>query len=503
MEADCIGIVRVPLTLLSFNLPASVKAPASKNWHPQEQLLRLDLKKIHRLSRSFRLGRCRPSRPEHQMRGIVTPETLETIRKATKLSEQELFETSAVGKFPYVTGSFTIWCLQGRRRAIAAKLAFHDKAWWTVRLYCGAAGPDRVISLLDDIESLCNDASDGTIYRQVRISINKGEHGEVRRCVLKLSPPKRKNVFQLLRRTDVAKALDLLWPLTGLWDGLQLGNIHKHFALHCDPQIIAFVGHIRQVWSQIFQGHNNLEGLLDIETVHFLQFRSPGACKQDEEEIRRAMGLGQLFFLITNRAVRQDLLQNVLSIRGVIPSIRTFHENMKYFSISAQILQKHVEVAKFVEVTAGSRKRQRVDLMTSLCSDWKRPTESCIEIREGAFHPIQIFMTPQLAFIEMFIRAQRNFARLSANAPLQGKQDKKVVAYEDRSCVESFCDMARKAGFMNEKLAHEKSTTQSPNHTTGKTPSLDRAAYATLPAGSNSQIPDTSMPADWRGGKPF
>jgi hypothetical protein len=144
MDTGCVGIIRVPLTTLSF-VPTPGLDPTN-SWTRQapERLLRLKLASIHKLARTFRLGRCTPSRPEHQMHGVVTPDTLDTILRLSHLSKDALFESSARGHFPFVKGGFSIWCRSGYRRAIAARLTFRESAWWTVRLYCSSGGTQYV-----------------------------------------------------------------------------------------------------------------------------------------------------------------------------------------------------------------------------------------------------------------------------------------------------------------------------------------------------------------------
>jgi hypothetical protein len=258
-------------------------------------------------------------------------------------------------------------------------------------------------------------------------------------------------LLQLLKRKQVVQALDSLWDFTGLWDALELGNIHKHLALHCDEQIISYLNHVRSIWNQIFKGLESLKVYLDIETVQMLQFKAPGVYAPDGEQIRDYMTSGQLFTLIKDGRSRQMLLNNIMGLSNLIPSIKSFHADMKYFAIGAKILTKFVEQVKY---TNGRRPREknRISLMDSICSDWKMPEKPCIEVQEDTFLPARITMTARIAFLMLFISTQRQFSYLSHNCPLQDTKDKRVVGCIDERYVQLLRERAQKLGFQNKKL---------------------------------------------------
>ncbi|KAK7954382.1 hypothetical protein PG988_015076 [Apiospora saccharicola] len=456
MESDCVGIIQVPVSLLTFSPTPEFPQASIQQYHSQEQLLRLDWGAILKLAETFRAGHCSPAKPDHHMRGVVTPELLNAILLSLGLSQDELIQKSAKEQYPFVSGNFQIWCIQGLRRALAAKTVFQAKACWVVRLFCKPAGPDRDLFIRNESEAFLQEVSfsDGAIYRKVRHYADKKDYAQCYKWIRRLSTCKRKNLLHLLRqkplsdKQSIIKAFDLLLPFTGLWDGLELGNIHKHLALHCDEQIIHFFQYIRRSWNQIFQGLEAFRGLVDIQSVRILQFKAPSASQYDRELITKAMADGQLFPLITKVQQRKRLLHNILSLTVVIPSIKTFHENMKYFSIGAKIIQEHVG-----ENYVSSRRGPRLTLMRSVLRDWHQPAGK-VENGEGHYYLTEGPMTEQLAYTQLFLSALRHFPRLSNESPRQDRCGEVMNAKLGKEQLKRFCDGARQLGFGNPKLDH-------------------------------------------------
>lgn len=172
MESNCVGIVKIPLSLLTFNPPRGFEVGDGNVFDIQrEQLLRIDAKRVKKLARIFRNGQCEPSHPEHQMLGAVTCQTLAGILSTLQLSREELVRKSLAHEYPSLNGDFKIWCLQGKIRALAARLAFGDEAWWTIKLLTEARdtpgpGPTQALSIYSEQFSYEASYSDGAIYRK-------------------------------------------------------------------------------------------------------------------------------------------------------------------------------------------------------------------------------------------------------------------------------------------------------------------------------------------------
>jgi hypothetical protein len=93
-----------------------------------------------------------------------------------------------------------------------------------------------------------------TVRFIVRSSSTQASQNQMKRNGLPESASARKTF--LWRNTQIVQALNRLLWFPGLWDGLQLGNLYKHRALHCDEEIIHYLGCVYQTWDFITLGVN-------------------------------------------------------------------------------------------------------------------------------------------------------------------------------------------------------------------------------------------------------
>ncbi|RYP63169.1 hypothetical protein DL771_009400 [Monosporascus sp. 5C6A] len=215
--------------------------------------------------------------------------------------------------------------------------------------------------------------------------------------------------------------------------------------------------------------------------MRFLQYKAPSASTDDRKLILDAMRRRQIFILISDNDTRDRILENILSLQVIIPSIETFHENMKYFSIGAKILQEHVE---YVDAKKPRRRNEkRPTMFENLRNDWKPPERSVVRTGAEKYRTLSRPLTPELAYTELFLSALRDFPRLCTESPLQGRQGEKLVAFLDGTYLERFRQTAKTLGFQNAKLNQDIPVTHIHQ---------DIAAPYSHP---------NTMP-DWRGGKP-
>lgn len=493
MDGEYVGTLRVPVSMLTFLPPDHFKQDDFLRTLAQEQVLRTD-KKAAELAYVFTHDKFEPSAPENQMIGIITSEVLHDILTSLQLSKEDFLQSSISGNYRFVYGDYSIWCVRGRLSALAAKIAFGEEAWWTVKvfhfqrtgmissfmkrcilIYTSGHKLDRFVKTASEEFAHENAYSDGAIYRKIRYYSDRGEVSEAQKWLLRLSSPKQSNLFYLLKRKAVLEAFDELLPFIGLWGGLQLGNIHKHLALHCDEQMISYIKQIRAVWISIMRDEKLLY-VIDLETVQFLEFKAPSASSNDRVSIQKAMESGRLFSLVSDRIIRRKILSNIMKLTVVIPSIATLHHNMKYFGLGAKILQKHIEV-----LPTKSRKH-RPTLFQNLKDIWNAPRGAVCEVAEGETIELAA-TTPEVSYLQLFVAALRDFLPLIHEYPLQDRGEQEIISCdqdEQQYYRLKFIRLARNLGFHNSK-------------TKGVLPSAPRET----PRDSIS----TTLP-DWRGGKP-
>src|SRR5437764_4164907 len=116
--------------------------------------------------------------------------------------------------------------------------------------------------------------------------------------MIRLTNCKRVSISQMLKDKELVKAFDMLLVFPGLWKGLELGNIQKHQALHCDEEILHYLEHIYNTWNEITLGNPIIQQAVDIQTVQSLQSRAPSVSVIDCDHIIREMDRKALFSTI-------------------------------------------------------------------------------------------------------------------------------------------------------------------------------------------------------------
>lgn len=272
-----------------------------------------------------------------------------------------------------------------------------------------------------------------------------------------LSPPKKHHLSLMLGRPAIISAMDELLPFPGLWSGLQLGNWAKHLAAHTDELIISYLKHIKMVYLGIFHGYESLKHLLDEDTVLQLQYRSLKWSIRDRKFIQRAFKKGIIFRKISSEKIRDDLMKNVLSIPGVVPSIATFHANMKYITIGAKILEKYIEIKPTNQrlQRRHSITRSKSSLYDNLKTHWTSDRKS-LQLSQEKF--VQIRDTPnasKLCFLQLLMAALRYFPHLSSESPLLDKGGRWVGITPDENFQALLCTTAWNLGYDNEKIRRQ------------------------------------------------
>ncbi|KAJ4178317.1 hypothetical protein NW767_014892 [Fusarium falciforme] len=288
-------------------------------------------------------------------------------------------------------------------------------------------------------------------------------------------------------RSEIWRAMKDMASLPGLWEDMKLGNWAKHLAAHVDELIVVYWrDHMRKIWDEIFEGLEDQERYLDPYTARFVQFKSPARSQTDRRAIRDEMTKGSLFPNISNQAQRDKLLDNIVKIKAVIPSILTFHENMRYLTMGAKILANHIEVKR--------RKRRRgkpstfprppESLVENLGRDW-RWVGNYAEVREGHYLTIHEPLDAKGAFVQLILMALRLFPFLGSVSPLQDVKGYGMDAFIDDSYKRRLCMGALCLGYRNWKILEgiQLSSSEVPR---------------TIPKGHS--LSDTM--SGWRGGMP-
>ncbi|KAI1382903.1 uncharacterized protein F4822DRAFT_440679, partial [Hypoxylon trugodes] len=149
---------------------------------------------------------------------------------------------------------------------------------------------------------------------------------------------------------------------------------------------------------------------------------------------------GQVFSGVHDGWKREQIKQRILQMSVVIPSIKSFHENMKLFSIAIRIIRSYLLPDK-----------PRAPLLESLKDNWKLPDKSLVEFEEGKFRAIHSPLSFDVAFKQVFLAAVRSFPELSDETPKVDPGDRIRAAIRP-STVAAFYQRAFLLGFSSEAM---------------------------------------------------
>jgi hypothetical protein len=115
------GRARLPLRVLSF----------------REKQSRSDLDvNVKRLKKAFIKSRCERLEPSNVIPAIISQYALDTIVGLSNIDPELLLSSNDQPPLLETTPGFSLQCLDGESRVVAAKdILPQDDAWWTVDLY--------------------------------------------------------------------------------------------------------------------------------------------------------------------------------------------------------------------------------------------------------------------------------------------------------------------------------------------------------------------------------
>ncbi|KXJ85184.1 hypothetical protein Micbo1qcDRAFT_223684, partial [Microdochium bolleyi] len=330
-----------------------------------------------------------PSDQHNHIAAVISQACLHRILDELRTTRQALLSTLQSSTLPRVR-NVRIWCPTGKHRVLAAP----QNAEWVVQLHCPPddTPPEVLIELVRQL-IYCN-----LKYYQ--------SHDIVQEWLGRLSPCKRDTLKLLQANKTLSTAFDGLLKFPGLWEGFQLGNIHKHMALHCDEELVNFLAHIQHSWELIANQDRDVAGLIDFATVRLVQSLAPALCHNDRKAICTMFDSGVLFPDVKDHMARRSIRHSLLRVQMVVPSIRSFHENMKFFSIIVKIIRRHLLPGL-----------HRQPFRQSLHEIWKAPARPLVELREGVLQPSLEGLSFETAYWQLVLAALRNFPSLGGDPP--------------------------------------------------------------------------------------
>ena len=166
---------------------------------------------------------------------------------------------------------------------------------------------------------------------------------------------------------------------------------------------------IHEVWGEITQGNPNLGKALDIKTVNLLEAMLP-TVKEDRDHIIDHME--GLFPDIKDKKLRHDILETILQLRAVIPTVDSFLEDAGDFQVAMKVLRV-VILPRVPNIREG---KQPPTMRDQMAKYWTQPSEPMIEISEGKFRRTNKIGV-DLAYKQVLISILRQIDRFVPHDP--------------------------------------------------------------------------------------
>ncbi|KAI9708411.1 MAG: hypothetical protein M1828_002992 [Chrysothrix sp. TS-e1954] len=243
------------------------------------------------------------------------------------------------------------------------------------------------------------------ILRKIRSYNRAGDSENELKWWARLTPGKRKDVKHILKNAALAQGFDDLLGFPGLWERLELGMLRRFLNLRCDEELMHYLKHIGTIWRSIFGEHPG--SILDGLIVDKLELLAPASASHDMSMVRDLMSKG-LLFPAASLGTRNALLENISRVSGLIPSLRTFFENLKYLEPCSLILKQLLpRKIRGTVRQAYERAYVRADPLVIQCSDgdFKR------------VDPLGAQDNIALGYQQLWLFAMRHFPELTELAP--------------------------------------------------------------------------------------
>lgn len=205
-------------------------------------------------------------------------------------------------------------------------------------------------------------------------------------------------------------------------------------------ELIHYLNDIKHTWITIIGGDHNLAGRIDGNTVDILEARAPATSSADKEYILEQFENNSIFPHVNDEVTRARLQQNVLSIGGTIPSIRTFTEDTLWLEDSLAAMKKLIDPGK-------------LQLRDALRHAWHGFERNFVvlEYADGLTKKASVIIDEESQFevacIQLWMFAMRNYPLLTNLCPLTDGKYKVAVVGPDPKCLQEFARTAANLGF--------------------------------------------------------
>ena len=198
---------------------------------------------------------------------------------------------------------------------------------------------------------------------------------------------------------------------------------------------------------------------VDVRTVSVLECKAPGSSTKDSEYLKQKLQSGEIFGVFSSN-FRQQIWSRLRVTEGLIPTLSSFFDDLKYFQSCAGCIKKLFTVPykgtlySTVEESFVDKAKDR-----DLCII--QDSETTFDTRKGRH-----FDRIDLHYRQLFLYVMRHLHRLAPEAVLveTKKVDRKPRATKDpdRSAFSGLADLAMRLGFETNEIRALQSNTPAP-----------------------------------------
>jgi hypothetical protein len=217
-----------------------------------------------------------------------------------------------------------------------------------------------------------------------------------------------------------------------------------------------YLDHIGRSWKKILRcGNTTLPfSAVDADTVQNLELLAPTYSDIDKSLVVDLMERGEIFSSQQDRDIRKILLENICAFPGVIPSLRTFFETLKYLEPLCEALR---------QLLGEQMKRTIRSSFTGL---FFTPSKNMVQVNETEDVEIQVALSQQeammVAYTELWAFCSRHFDGLTASTPRKETGEPKPLVKGPNPVVwQHLARFALSRGF---RISHAQAITKKQEH---------------------------------------
>jgi hypothetical protein len=172
-----------------------------------------------------------------------------------------------------------------------------------------------------------------------------------------------------------------------------------------------YLNHIAKAWKRILRCGDTMlpSSAVDAATVQSLELLAPKHSDIDKALVIDLMERGEIFPSQNDRGIRKSLVENICAFPGVIPSLRTFFETLKYLEPLCEALRRLL----------GEQMKRTI--RSSLAGLFFAPSKNMVQLNEAEDVEIKVTLNQQdammVAYTELWAFCSRHFDGLTASTP--------------------------------------------------------------------------------------